>query len=92
MSASPVSFDAAQAGAPSADGGRPNLQHAYLMVHEPSTDGSLSAPGALMFQLDFQFNPKELALAKSASWKRETAKGNAKRSATAVHRVRSRRS
>ena len=46
------------------------------MVHEPSTDGSLSAPGALMFQLDFQFNPKEIALAKSASWKRETAKGS----------------
>ena len=41
-------------------GGRPNLQHAYLLVHEPSKDGSLSAPGALMVQLDFQFNPKEL--------------------------------
>ncbi len=77
MSASPVSFDAAQAGAPSATGGRPNLQHAYLMVHEPSANGSLSAPGALKFQLDFQFNPKEIALAKSASWKREPAKGSA---------------
>lgn len=73
MSGSPVSFDAAQAG--SAGGARPNLQHAYLMVHEPSTSGSLSAPGALMFQLDFQFNPKEIALAKSATWKREAAKG-----------------
>jgi len=76
VSGSPVSFDAAQAGSPAAPGGRPNLQHAYLMVHEPSTDGSLSAPGALMFQLDFQFNPKEIALAKSASWKREAAKGS----------------
>ena len=75
MSGSPVSFDAAQSGTPST-GGRPNLQHAYLMVHEPATDGSLSAPGALLFQLDFQFNPKEIALSKSATWKREAAKGS----------------
>jgi hypothetical protein len=77
MGSSPVSFAAAQAGSPSAPGSRPNLQHAFLMVHEPSTDGSLSAPGALKFQLDFQFNPKELALAKTATWKREAAKGSA---------------
>ncbi|MEO9326038.1 peptidase M23 [Nocardioides sp. C4-1] len=76
MGGSPVSFDAAAAGSPVGAGGRPNLQHAYLMVHEPSTNGSLSAPGALLFQLDFQFNPKEIALAKQASWKREPAKGN----------------
>lgn len=75
MSGSPVSFDAAAAGGPSA-GGRPTLQHAYLMVHEPATNGSLAAPGALMFQLDFQFNPKEISLAKSATWKREPAKGS----------------
>src|SRR4051794_9333671 len=76
MGASPVSFNAAKAGTPSATGGRPSLQHAYLMVHEPSADGSLSAPGALKFQLDFQFNPKEIALTKSASWKRQPAKGS----------------
>lgn len=80
MSGSPVSFNAAQSGSASSNGGRPNLQHAYLMVHEPSKDGSLAAPGALMFQIDFQFNPKELQLAKSASWKREEAKGNKKAS------------
>jgi hypothetical protein len=81
MAGTPVSFDAAQSGGSAAGAnGRPNLQHAYLMVHEPSKDGSLSAPGALMFQLDFQFNPKELQLAKSASWKREEAKGNKKSS------------
>jgi hypothetical protein len=76
MSASPVGFDAAQAGSPGAAGGRPNLQHAYLLVHEPSSDGSLAAPGGQMFKLDFQFNPKELQLTKAASWKREQAKGN----------------
>ncbi len=35
-----------------------------LVVHEPSKDGSLAAAGPLMFKLDFQFNPKELQLAK----------------------------
>lgn len=80
MSGSPVSFDAAQSGGSSSADGRPNLQHAYLLVHEPSKDGSLAAPGAQLFQLDFQFNPKELQLAKQASWKREQAKGNKKAS------------
>jgi nucleoid-associated protein YgaU len=79
VSGSPVSFDAAQSGGAAGDG-RPNLQHAYLLVHEPSKDGSLAAPGAQMFQLDFQFNPKELQLAKQATWKREQAKGNKKAS------------
>ncbi len=49
-------------------------------MHEPSKDGSLAAAGPLMFKLDFQFNPKELQLAKQASWKREQAKGNKKAS------------
>jgi hypothetical protein len=80
MSGSPVSFDAADSGGSAAGDSRPNLQHAYLLVHEPSKDGSLAAPGAQMFQLDFQFNPKELQLAKQASWKREQAKGNKKAS------------
>ena len=71
MSSSPVGFDAA-AGAASGS----KLEHAYLLVHEPSSDGSLSAPGAKMGQIDFQFNPKELSLTKAAKWKREEAKGN----------------
>ncbi len=77
MAGSPVAFDATKSGGGGTDAaGRPNLQHAFLVVHEPSKDGSLAAPGAQMFQLDFQFNPKELQLTKSASWKREAAKGN----------------
>jgi hypothetical protein len=77
MSASPVGFNASRVGGGTqTSGSRPNLQHAYLLVHEPSTDGSLSAPGARLFRLNFQFNPKELALTKSASWKREEARGN----------------
>ena len=80
MSGSPVSFNAAQSSSSSGADGRPNLQHACLVVHEPSKDGSLAAPGGEMFKLDFQFNPKELQLAKSATWKREQAKGNKKAS------------
>ncbi|WP_435768419.1 LysM peptidoglycan-binding domain-containing protein [Nocardioides sp. SYSU DS0651] len=72
MSSSPVGFDAAAAGA----GAGSKLEHAYLMVHEPSKDGSLAAPGPKLPQIDFQFNPKELSLAKAAKWKREEAKGN----------------
>ncbi|GAA1531970.1 LysM peptidoglycan-binding domain-containing protein [Nocardioides humi] len=72
MSSSPVGFDAA-AGGGSAGA---KLEHAYLLVHEPSKDGSLAAPGPKLGQIDFQFNPKELQLQKQAKWKREEAKGN----------------
>lgn len=82
MSASPYGFDApgTSAAAPGQPGARPTLQHAYLQIFEPSKDGSLSQPGPKMHTIDFQFNPKELTLAKTASWSRETAKGNKKSS------------
>ncbi|WP_206050784.1 LysM peptidoglycan-binding domain-containing protein [Nocardioides speluncae] len=81
MSSSPVGFDAAAAGAaPGTPGSRPKLEHAYLLTYEPSKDGSLSQPGPQLDRIDFQFNPKELALTKAASWSRETAKGNKKSS------------
>lgn len=79
MSASPVGFDAAQAGGSQGQpGARPTLQHAYLVVHEPSSTGALDAPGAKIGQIDFQFNPKELTVAKSAKWERKPAKGSKK--------------
>lgn len=75
----PVAFDATAAGAAAAGpGGRPKLEHAYLQLHEPSRDGSMAKPGAPLGRIDFQFNPKELVLAKSASWARQTGKGNKK--------------
>jgi hypothetical protein len=80
MSSSPVGFDAAGGGSPATPGSRPKLEHAYLQLYEPSKDGSLSKPGAPMERIDFQFNPKELTLAKSASWARQNAKGNKKSS------------
>ncbi|TNM39704.1 peptidase M23 [Nocardioides albidus] len=75
MSSSPVSFNAADSGGGSSDGARPNLQHAYLNVYEPSTTGTLTPPSSPKGKIEFQFNPKELSLSKSASWKREDAKG-----------------
>jgi hypothetical protein len=79
MSPSPVAFDASSAQASSnGSNGRANLQHAYLQLYEPSKDGSLDKPGPKLDKIEFQFNPKELSLAKSASWKRETGKGHKK--------------
>ena len=80
MSSSPVGFDAAGGGAAGSAGARPKLEHAYLQLYEPSKDGSLSQPGAPLERVEFQFNPKELTLAKSAQWARENAKGNKKSS------------
>lgn len=80
MAPSPVAFSATSSGKGSgtAAGGRPKLEHAYLQLHEPSADGSLSKPGAEIGKIEFQFNPKELSLSKSAKWSRETGKGNKK--------------
>jgi nucleoid-associated protein YgaU len=53
----------------------PKLEHAYLQLFEPSKDGSLDKPGPSMGKIEFQFNPKELTLAKTASWQPDTGKG-----------------
>lgn len=70
---SPVAFNATGSGGA---GGRPKLEHAYLQLHEPSTDGSFSKPGAQLGKIEFQFNPKELSLTKSANWSRPSGRGN----------------
>lgn len=78
MAPSPVAFSATGSGGGSGAGGRPKLEHAYLQLHEPSPDGSLSKPGPALGKIEFQFNPKELSLSKSAKWNRETGQGNKK--------------
>lgn len=75
---SPVAFDATSTGSATSTGGRPKLEHAYLQLHEPSSDGSLSKPGAKIGTIDFQFNPRELSLSKSANWSRSSGRGNKK--------------
>ena len=58
-----------------------NLQHAKLELREPPSDGSTAnASGAVIGMIEFQFNPKELTIAKNAKWKRDNQR-NAKKSA-----------
>ncbi|GAA1935918.1 LysM peptidoglycan-binding domain-containing protein [Streptomyces sodiiphilus] len=68
----PVAFSAAGSGG--GPGSRPKLEHAYLELRTPPPGGSLT-PGGPCGRVDFQFNPRELSLSKSASWKRNSAKG-----------------
>lgn len=75
---SPVTFTAAGA-APPKDGAPASLQPAYLELREPPSGGGTASPGASLGKIKFQFNPKELSLAKNAKWKRE-AQRNAKKS------------
>jgi hypothetical protein len=74
----PIGMNAVGGGAAAggAAGERPKVEHATLKLHEPSPDGSLTTPGPEIGSIEFQFNPKELTLGKSASWARDTAKGN----------------
>jgi len=78
MTASPVAFSAAGAPATAAGGERPKLEHAYLELRDPPRDGNVSKPGPRVGRIDFQFNPKELTLAKSAKWKRDTQRENSR--------------
>ena len=78
MTSAPIAFAATTAGAKPTTFGdmRPTQDHASLRLHHPSPDGTLSEPGAEFDHIDFQFNPKDLTVAKTASWARQTAKGN----------------
>ncbi|GGW22715.1 CIS tube protein [Streptomyces xantholiticus] len=80
MGTQPVAFVASAAPPGPADpkgsgGSRPKLERAYLELRQPPADGGTTTPGPRMGQIDFQFNPKELTLAKTAKWERKTAKG-----------------
>jgi nucleoid-associated protein YgaU len=88
VAAKAASAAAAPAGTPAAAAGTGasgkggegalNLSHAYLELHEPSKDGSLDKAGPPIGRINFQFNPKELSMGKTASWTRQTAKANQK--------------
>lgn len=75
---SPIAFTSAG----SSRGGAPSsLQRAKLELREPPSDGSTANPsGSVLGIVEFQFNPKELTIAKNATWKRSTQR-NAKKSA-----------
>lgn len=64
--------------APGSSGGTSfpaNLTRAVLEVRENTPVGGGSEPGALVDQIPFQFNPKELSIQKSAKWERKPARG-----------------
>jgi LysM repeat protein len=68
----------AKAAAAPGAGERPNLQHAWIELRDPPlAKGSLKA-GPYRDRIDFQFNPKELSVSKSAKWDRGSQKSNAK--------------
>ena len=59
--------------APAAGGERASLQRAHLAVYEgrPGGGGELGAPSG---RIEFQFNPRELSVHKSATWTRKPAR------------------
>lgn len=79
MTSSPVAFTAASAGTTTTGAdGRPNLQHAFLDVRDPPPAKGSMTPGPSRRKIEFQFNPKELTVSKTAEWKREAQKGSKK--------------
>jgi hypothetical protein len=57
----------------SSGGSGASLVRAYLELREPGTRGSTTA-GPPIGKIDFQFNPKELSLTKTAKWERKTSR------------------
>ena len=68
----------AAAGKGSGKGGRDQYEKAALKLYEakPTKDGC--ELGALRTTLPFQFNPKELTIAKAAKWERKPTRGSKK--------------
>jgi nucleoid-associated protein YgaU len=69
--------DLVQPGDAGADGkpvrGRPKLEKASLTLYDPTPADGGSKPGAKRGAIAFQFNPKEVTIAKTANWKRNPA-------------------
>src|SRR3712207_2153120 len=67
----------AQPGDAGADGKpvkvRPKLEKASLSLYDPAPANGGSSPGAKRGAIAFQFNPKEVTIAKTANWKRNPA-------------------
>jgi nucleoid-associated protein YgaU len=58
---------------PSGDTSRPQMEKAVLKLYDPTPEGG--SPGGERGTVPFQFNPKEVTIAKTAKWERKTAKG-----------------
>lgn len=55
--------------------GRPTMKKAMLKLYDPTPAQGGSKPGGERGTVDFQFNPKEVTIQKSAKWERKTARG-----------------
>jgi hypothetical protein len=75
MSAAPMSFTAAATSSSGAAAPPAKFEHACLELYDPPSGGGTASLGAKRGRIDFQFNPKELSLSKSAKWKREAQRG-----------------
>jgi nucleoid-associated protein YgaU len=85
MAATPIAFTATRTDSPPTENGPAmlgttpsKLVHAFLELRDPPKDGGTTTPGPRRDQIDFQFNPKELSVSKSAKWKRDAQKGSKK--------------
>lgn len=56
--------------------GRVTMQKATLKLYAPEDAPGGSKPGAQLGALEFQFNPKEVTIAKTAKWESKPAKGS----------------
>lgn len=52
-----------------------NLQQAKLKVMDPPAIGKQDKPGPFLYDIEFQFNPKELTLTKAANWGTDDQRG-----------------
>src|SRR3954451_20051863 len=79
MTTGPIALRSAGGGvtsppSPSGDtSSRPQMEKAVLSLCEPKPSGGFA--GAAMDTIPFQFNPKEVTIAKTAKWERKPAKG-----------------
>jgi nucleoid-associated protein YgaU len=56
--------------------GRPTMKKAFISVHSPKPAKDGYEPGGQKDEIGFQFNPKEVTIAKSAKWEHKPAKGS----------------
>ncbi len=56
--------------------GRPTAKKALISIHTPKPAKGGYEPGAKKEDIEFQFNPKEVTIAKSAKWEHKPAKGS----------------
>jgi nucleoid-associated protein YgaU len=54
--------------------GRPKMERAVLKVYEATPAPGGARPGSPLTPVTFQFNPREVTIAKSAKWERKRAK------------------